>query len=190
MVRADPSSTERPTMPPARVTLAAAAIAVTLAGCGSQTRDTQAPSSPAREASAATRLDGLYLAKLDRRTLRHALASTNPPVSLPGGWWTLLIDSESHRLVLSHADTGDFSERLAMVDDSEIQLAPSVECEQRGPGRTQPSRLAWSMSSRAFRFESIDVPRFTTGTYLRFQPIDVPCRTTNVLLTSAHWHKA
>jgi hypothetical protein len=163
-------------MSPTRIALVATAIAVTVAGCG---RDTRAPQSPP---SAATSLSGLYVAKLDRR----ALARTH----LPAGRWTLLIDSRSHRLVLSHANTGAFSERLTAVDDAEIRLAPSVACEQAGLGRTQPSRLAWITSGTHFRFPSIDVPSFTAGTYLRFQPIDVPCRATGVLLTSSLWHKA
>ena len=177
MVRADRTgSTERPTMSPTRIALVATAIAVIVAGCGRETRALQ--SSP----SAATSLNGLYVAKLDRR----ALARTH----LPGGRWTLLIDSQSHRLVLSHANTGAFTERLTAIDESEIRLAPSVACEHPGLGRTQPSHLAWITSGTHFRFPSIDVPSFTSGTYLRFQPIDVPCPATSVLLTSSLWHKA
>src|SRR5262245_48591829 len=171
MVRADRTgSNERPTMSPTRIALVATAIAVAVAGCG---RDTRAPQSSPSAATNTTSLNGLYIAKLDRR----ALTRTHPPVHLPGGWWTLLIDSQSHRLVLSHANTGAFTERLTAVDDAEIRLAPSVACEQPGPGRTQPSRFAWFTSSAHFRFESLDVPSFTSGSYLRFQPIDVPCVT-------------
>jgi hypothetical protein len=76
-------------------------------------------------------------------------------------------------LVISHPGMGDFTERITAVEDSEIHLAPSVACEQRGLGRTRPARLAW----------------FRSGAYLRFQAIDVPCLTTSVLLTNTSWFK-
>jgi len=174
MVRADRTgSTERRTMFPARVALtAAAAMAVAAAGCGSESQDRPGATAGGGPA-VSTKLDGFYGAELDRRTLRNGLAALDPPLRLPGGWWTLRIDSKTRRLVISHPGTGDFTERITAVGDAEIRLAPSVECEQRGRGRTQPARLAW----------------FKSGAYLRFQAIDVPCLTTNVLLTTTLWFK-
>jgi hypothetical protein len=157
-----------------RVTLAAVVLAI--AGCGGATQDRQSaitPTSAGTGPAVATKLDGLYGAQLDRRTLRKGLAPLDPPLRLPGGWWTLRIDGRTGQLVISHPDTGDFTERITAVEDSEIGLAPSVGCEQRGPGRTRPARLAW----------------FRSGAYLRFKAIDVPCLTTDVLLTSALWFK-
>jgi hypothetical protein len=177
MVRADSTgSTERRTMSPTRVALTAmAAMAVAAAGCGSETQDQEsaATTTVGTATAVTTKLDGLYGAELDHRTLRNGLAPLDPPLRLPGGWWTLRIDGKTQRLVISHPATGDFTERITAVEDSEIRLAPSVECEQRGPGRTQPARLAW----------------FRSGAYLRFQAIDVPCLTTNVLLTNTLWLK-
>ena len=178
MVRADSTgSTERRTMFNTRAALAAlAAMAVAAAGCGSESQDLQAAAATTAMGSGpaiATKLDGLYGAERDRRTLRNGLAPLDPPVRLPGGWWTLRIDGRTQRLVISHPGRGDFTERITAVEGSEIRLAPSVACEQRGLGRTQPARLAW----------------FKSGAYLRFQAINVPCLTTNVLLTTTLWHK-
>ena len=163
---------------PMTVILAAVAVAIAAAGCGS---DTDGPRSPTAASSTTTsrdptvmKLDGLYGATLDRRALRRALAPITPPLELPGGWWTLKIDAEARRLVLSHPSTGDFTERITAVEDAEIRLAPSLECEQRGPGRTQPARLAW----------------FKSGDYLRFKAIDVPCLTSKILLTMTAWRTA
>ena len=178
MVRADSTgSTERRTMFPNRVALAAvAAMAFAAAGCGSESQGPQSAAAATTVGSGpavTTKLDGLYGAERDRRKLRNGLAPLDPPLRLPGGWWTLRIDGRTQRLVISHPGTGDFTERITAVEDSEIRLAPSVACEQRGLGRTQPARLAW----------------FKAGAYLRFQAIDVPCLTTNVLLTTTLWLK-
>jgi hypothetical protein len=151
-------------------------MAVAAAGCGSESQDLQSGAVIATAAGGppvTTKLDGLYGAERDRRTLRNGLAPLDPPVRLPGGWWTLRIDGNHRRLVISHPGMGDFTERITAVEGSEIRLAPSVACEERGLGRTQPARLAW----------------FTSGAYLRFQAIDVPCLTTNVLLTTTSWLK-
>src|SRR5262245_51022061 len=102
MVRANPTgSTERPTMSPTRLTICA--LAVALASCGGQAPDPPSTTSPA------AKLDGLYRAELDRRALAG--------MHLPAGAWTLLIDSKAHRLVLSHPNSGGFTERLTAVDD-------------------------------------------------------------------------
>ena len=162
---------------PNRVVLTAvAAMAVAAAGCASEPQDVgsaAATTTVGSRPAVTTKLDGIYGAERDRRTLRNGLAPLDPPVRLPGGWWTLRIDGKSQRLVISHPGTGDFTERITAVEGSEIRLAPSVACEQRGLGRTQPARLAW----------------FKSGAYLRFQAIDVPCLTTNVLLTTTLWLK-
>ena len=164
-------------MSPNRVVLTAVAVmAVAAAGCGSESPDMQsaaATTSVDSGPAVTTKLDGLYGAERDRRILRNGLAPLDPPVRLPAGWWTLRIDGKSRRLVISHPGTGDFTERITAVEGSEIRLAPSVACEQRGLGRTQPARLAW----------------FKSGADLRFQAIDVPCLTTNVLLTTTRWLK-
>lgn len=179
MVRADSTgSTERRTMFPNRLALTAVvAMAVAAAGCGSESQDPQSAPDTTTVGSGyavTTKLDGLYGAERDRRTLRNGLAPLDLPMRLPGGWWTLRIDGKTQRLVISHPGMGDFTERITAVEDSEIRLAPSAACELRGLGRTQPARLAW----------------FKSGPYLRFQPIDVPCLTTNVLLTTTLWLKA
>jgi hypothetical protein len=55
-----------------------------------------------------------------------------------------------------------------------MRLAPDPACEQRGPARNQPARLAW----------------FKSRTTLRLKAIDVPCLTDEVLLTLTAWGRS
>jgi hypothetical protein len=156
------------------IALAALALTATgAAGCGGTAERSPAPR-PGHHQASATPLDGVYAAQLDREALRGALAPIKPPLRLPGGWWTLTVDTAAHRLVLSHPGEGDTTVRITGVDGSQIRLAPDPDCEQRGASRTRPGRLAW----------------FRAGATLRLKAIDLPCLTDNVLLTLAAWSRA
>lgn len=165
-----------------KVTLAALAIAVGIAGCGSDADEPRKPASqplpssnaPTAAPAVASRLDGLYASQLNRSALREALATVKPAVRLPGGWWTLTIDVGARRLTISDPQLGRYEQRITAVDLSHIELAPDTGCEQRGAARTEPARLAW----------------FRSGTYLRLKAVNVPCLTDEVLLTMTAWRKS
>jgi hypothetical protein len=164
-----------------KVTLAAVAIAVGLAGCGGAGGEQREhPAQPAASSTAATgnqaiarRLDGLYGAQLGRGTLSKSLTTIEPALHLHGGWWTLTIDVGANRLNISHPQEGNFEQRITAVDGSHIELAPDTGCEQRGAARTQPALLAW----------------FRSGVHLRLKAVSVPCLTDKVLLTLSAWRK-
>jgi hypothetical protein len=95
-----------------------ASLAFAAGGLGCDSVSSRSPASASAvmrsgDRAAAGRLDGAYVARLDDRTLRTALAPIKPPLELPGGWWTLTIDTATRRLVLSHPGEGDNTQRIA-----------------------------------------------------------------------------
>jgi hypothetical protein len=153
---------------PHTAALAALAVALASAGCGTA-------SQPLAETAAAhaTRppapLDGLYTAAIAGRELRTAV----PGVHLPAGTWALRIDLTARTLRLIPPEGGDITLRVEAVDASLLRLAPDTACESRA-GRAISSRFAWS------RRDGV----------VRLQAVRAPCRSLATMLTTAPWRPA
>jgi len=157
------------------------AAMIAAAGCGSSgTGKTAGPPSQTQAAVTGSPLDGIYTANLASATLAKKLAPIKPSPQLPGGWWALQIDTAARTIdvnspegVTGQGETANFELGITGLRGGEMELAPDTSCEQAGPGRLRPARLAWSRS----------------GPYLRLRAISVPCLTDAVLLTSVRWSK-